>query len=266
MTTDTIDEAVIRQAWTGSRVQDISNLLHISRQRVRNIISAGRPPGPVHPDDWISPVLMSTIDEAVNHVCDALDGGRVLTLPALRDLMSTPQTVGTMAAVVEHGEVTGLLGVADPPPKIQYTDDDISGALQAAAATITGPLTGPQYDSLLKDGAISGPSRVLIIQRKGSWSAACTAAGIEHHSARREYHGHDRPTMWASLHTYAEHAILSNHAVTFAGYSQWAAERQGHMSGSSIKARMFNDISWNDIKDTLIIDTYRKMRDYWVAP
>ena len=47
------------------------------------------------------------------------------------------------------------------------------------AATLCFPVTGNEYDSLLRQGLVKGPSRMRVIQVFGSWKVACNEAGVE---------------------------------------------------------------------------------------
>jgi hypothetical protein len=47
------------------------------------------------------------------------------------------------------------------------------------AATYCFPVTGAEYDALLRGGFIKGPSRMRIVQVFGTWKNACDEAGVE---------------------------------------------------------------------------------------
>jgi hypothetical protein len=47
------------------------------------------------------------------------------------------------------------------------------------AGTYCFPVTGVEYDKLLRGGFIKGPSRMRIVQVFGTWKAACEEAGVE---------------------------------------------------------------------------------------
>lgn len=47
------------------------------------------------------------------------------------------------------------------------------------AGTYCFPVTGAEYDKLLRGGFIKGPSRMRIVQVFGTWKSACDEAGVE---------------------------------------------------------------------------------------
>jgi hypothetical protein len=199
-------------------------------------------------------------------VCNALDRGEVFSAVDIRD--GFPGTSAKFInSAIEQAELVPLLGVPDPPDKAEYSVEDMHTALRAAADLIPDDtnLTGPAYDRLLKDGSITGPSRVLIIQRIGSWAEACSGAGVPFRAARREYGGFTPEDVWFWLDAYGIDMVHANAPITFASYSAWAKDRQkdGAPSGSLIKARMLTGTSWNQMRDQLILRTYHSMPEYW---
>jgi D-serine deaminase-like pyridoxal phosphate-dependent protein len=63
--------------------------------------------------------------------------------------------------------------VADP----RYSDDDLLGALRAAAAAEGQPLSVTAYAR--HQQAHGGPASARVIQRLGSWNEALVAAGLQ---------------------------------------------------------------------------------------
>ena len=256
-------EKILDGLRAGMPLHALSREQNLSREVIRQIGEQNRV-APLDSDDYIAPTHVLFIRQVSTVVCRALDQGAVFTTLGLRkrfDDMS-PKYVNS---AIQEAELIPLLGVADPPEKIEYTIEDMHAALRAAAAqnppgTL---LTGPSYDRALKDGVITGPSRVLIIQRIGSWSAACEGAGVPYRAARREYEGFDIAKVQHWLDQYGLDMVKANKPITFASYSTWAKGRAGAPSGSLIKARMLVDTTWNTLRDDLILRTYRSMPWYW---
>ena len=255
-------EKILAGLRAGMRLSDLSRQHRLSREVIRQI--GERNGVPVHSDDYLAPTHVRFIREVSTTVCHALDDNTVFTTLGLRkhfDHMS-PKFVNS---AIERAELIPLLGVANPPEKIEFTISDMHAALRAAADLNPGAeLTGPIYDRALKSGDITGPSRVLIIQRIGSWAAACEGAGVPFRGARRTYEGFDASKVQRWLDVYGIDMVAANTPITFASYSAWAKDHTGAPSGSLIKARMLTDTTWNQIRDALILRTYHSMPSYWV--
>jgi hypothetical protein len=250
----------------GLSLREISRKTGFAREKVRQI---GMEQGVATtvPSDWLAPVLINFAVDVSEEICSNLDEGRVLTAPELRERFSGV-TVKYLRAAVERADCVGLLGVASPPDKVAFSNEAIVQALRDAWAAVgdeTVEMTGPTYDRLLDAKTIEGPSRVLIIQRFGSWAAACEDAGIPFRAARRTYDGFGDEDLLSWVDAYAHDAIMANTPVTFAGYSKWAKDSPHDApSGSLIKARFFGHKPWNDIRDKAILHVYEESKDYFV--
>ena len=266
MTMPAIDtDKIVQELKDGLSLRDISRAHSLSREKIRQIgEQSGQNPTVIK--DYVAPAHVRLIRQVSSCVCDALERGEVFSAVEIRDGFPGTSTKFINSAI-EQAELVSLLGVPDPPDKVEYTVDDMHTALRAAADLIPAgvELTGPAYDRLLKDGSITGPSRVLIIQRIGSWSAACEGANVLFRAARREYGGFTPDDVWIWLDAYGLDMVHANTSITFASYSAWAKDRQqdGAPSGSLIKARMLTDTSWNQMRDQLILRTYHAMPEYW---
>lgn len=250
----------------GLSLREISRKTGFSREKVRQIGLEYGTASKV-PNDWLAPAMITFVVDVSEEICANLDEGRVLTAPELREKFPGA-TVKYLRSAVEKADAVGLLGVASPPDKVAFSNEDIVQALRDAWAALGDEaveMTGPTYDRLLTAGTIDGPSRVLIIQRFGSWAAACEDAGIPFRAARRTYDGFHDDDLLSWVDAYAHEAIMANTPVTFAGYSKWAKDSPHDApSGSLIKARFFGHKPWNDIRDAAILHVYEESRDYWV--
>ncbi len=106
-----------------------------------------------------------------------------------------------------------------------FSDEDILAALRAAALEIGEPLSHGRYESLGR-----GPSSARIIQRFGSWSAACAAAGVVSGSASRTYTQRwDRTAVISAVREY-----LITGSGTYADYQDWARS-EDRPSGATVR-------------------------------
>lgn len=67
----------------------------------------------------------------------------------------------------------------------RYTDGEVARALRTAARIAGEPLSVGKYDKIRS--TFEGPSAIRLIQRFGSWNAACEAAGVKAGEAKRSY-------------------------------------------------------------------------------
>jgi hypothetical protein len=266
-TVNTIDyKAVAAGVCEGERLADLSAKYNLSREKIRQI---GEDGGciPTYVSDYLAPAHIKLVREISTTVCRGLDRDAVFTTIGLRERFNDipPRFVDS---AIKQAELTPLLGYPDPPDKAEFTVEDMDVALRTAAGLLPEGdyLTGPLYDKMLKDGKFSGPSRVLIIQRTGSWGAACERAGIPYRVARRHYSGTTSEQFWHWLDVYAMDMVRENAAMTFDDYGRWAKGRkaEGVPSGSLVKAKMLVDTTWNRVRDQLILRTYNRMPQYWV--
>ncbi|MEO9222092.1 MAG: hypothetical protein ABI251_10025 [Mycobacteriaceae bacterium] len=123
--------------------------------------------------------------------------------------------------------------IAGPPTSRQggrrdYSDADVVAALRSAASQSGDPMSVAQYDA----GAFE-PSSSRIIQRFGSWSAACAAAGLRTRAATRRY----RPRWDVEAVTQAVSQYLASPGASgsYAGYASWAKNADGVPSAQTVR-------------------------------
>jgi hypothetical protein len=125
------------------------------------------------------------------------------------------------------GEQTGP-AVPRPGRRSEFTDAHIAAVLRAAAARSGDPLSVAQYDAGRHE-----PSSARIIQRFGSWSAACAAAGLSARSASRTYtRTFDAVTVAAAV---ARHLAEPGCTGSYAGYAEWAKRTAGAPSAQTVR-------------------------------
>jgi hypothetical protein len=112
-----------------------------------------------------------------------------------------------------------------------YSDEDILGALRAAAGLCGEPLSHGRYETVARE--VGGPSVARIIQRYGSWRAACSAADVASGVRAREYqHAWDAASVTAAV---ADYLAAQGSPGTFAGYVAWARAGEGRPSGATVR-------------------------------
>lgn len=106
-----------------------------------------------------------------------------------------------------------------------FSDEDILEALRHAARQLGEPLSHNKYDTVP-----GGPSSARIIQRFGSWRAACGAAGVESGSPSRTYRQRwDRAAVAAAVRDFLQ---LGS---TYSQYEAWARENPDRPSGATVR-------------------------------
>jgi hypothetical protein len=125
-----------------------------------------------------------------------------------------------------------------------WSNEDVLGAIQNAAL-YEFPLTIRTYAELLDVGQIQGPSVPRICQRFGTWSAACDAAGVVAHPARRANY----QSKWTDDDLLSVvRRYVGDHAWsgTFASFDQWRKVNVPEGPSSSTLRTRFG--TWTEIK------------------
>lgn len=125
-----------------------------------------------------------------------------------------------------------------------FTDDHITAVLREAAARAGDPLSVAQYDAGRHE-----PSSARIIQRFGSWSSACAAAGLSTRSASRTYtRAFDETTVAAAVARYLAEPGCTG---SYAGYAAWAQRIEGAPSAQTVRNTLG---SWAQAKAAAVPD------------
>lgn len=247
----------------GERLQVVARDTGLSREKVRWL---GEKHGftPQHAEDERTADHVELVRRISARVCEQIESGdSPLTLTDIYDEFSQYARSAVHSAI-NDGELFPLLAANEVPDKVEWSEEDILAALRHAESQLEKGerLTGEVYDGMVKEQWVVGPSRSLIIQRFGSWSTACSKAGVAHDKRIRR--GTTAEDFWPWLHRYAEDQMLVNHSLSFGEYSKWAKSQYGAPSGSLLKARMFLQVPWYTVRNQLIHDLLEDHPDRWV--
>jgi len=112
------------------------------------------------------------------------------------------------------------------------------------AATYEWPLTRPGYDELLRVGEVEGLSAVRIDQLFGSWTAACTEAGVESIVLNREYQSRWTDTDLLTFVT--DYLRQPSSTGTYADFGSWLSGVPDAPSSQTIRNRLNG--TWTEVK------------------
>lgn len=127
-----------------------------------------------------------------------------------------------------------------------WSDTDIAAALQLAAEPVGGPLTCAAYNRVRSD--IGGPSGVRIIQRFGTWRAACIAAGVAMGKRPRgDYHRNwtDSEVLGYVVQYFSEPAARGS----YGDYTKWASSSARAPSGPTVRNYLG---TWRTVKQAAL--------------
>lgn len=112
----------------------------------------------------------------------------------------------------------------------RYADQDVLHALRAAAGEMGEPLSADRYDVF--QSAHGGPTSARVIQRHGTWNAACSAAGLKVNPGRA---GYRRRWSRADLAAYVAAYLREEGSGSYSGYADWARATAGAPSAQTVR-------------------------------
>ena len=121
----------------------------------------------------------------------------------------------------------------------EYSDDQITADLAAAAADLGEPLTASSYDTWQRAHDAASPA--LLIRRFGSWNQACARAGVATNKTRSTSRRWSYDDVVAIVAAYLR---APGSTGSFADYSAWAKEQDGAPSGATLRQRF----PWAEVK------------------
>ena len=117
-----------------------------------------------------------------------------------------------------------------PDRQNRYSEQDILQALRAAAEELGEPLSADRYDA--RQALQGGPTSVRIIQRFGTWNAACESAGLRVNPSRA---GYTRRWSREDVATHVATYLHERGSGSYAGYAAWAKETEGAPSAQTVR-------------------------------
>lgn len=232
----------------GTTTLDSIGIEHgLTRERVRQIIrdsgvdidavSASRKKDALDQRVKLVAGLVSS-DESINTIGQLSKLSRI-SIPYFKD---HKDSFGD--ALVEVGRRRKEKAMALPRPQERaYTDEDIYAAMRYVHKVNGGkPVTTQMYRESRRT---IDPSTSLVQLRMGGVINACEAAKVPHLDRRPKSNGYTEKDVVVALKQCAEDLqVESVRLLSFAGYSDWAAEGNGP-SGSRVRQIFGN---WNNAK------------------
>ena len=183
------DVQIIEYRKEGLTLEEIGNLMGVSRERIRQIIKS-----------WGVELDLEKIKkERENAILSRFNQENTDIHNSISENWNDCKLKNIKTLALEHGISESRL--AKCLSRIQYvylkanqeytitkawTDSQCIESL-VNAATFAFPLTVLRYRQLLEARTIEGPTVAIYVQRFGSWVNACTQAGVEYGEAQREY-------------------------------------------------------------------------------
>ncbi len=217
---------------TGETLESIAVDFGLTRERVRQIV---RDHGQVSAADARAARQSQVVEkrDALRVRAAAVVRQRPGLSPGqLADLLGVTKAELSVALDRE----TRVLLVREKHGNPRWSDEDILECLRQAAALHPGkPLTGHRYGTVKK--AVGGPTPVRILQRFGTWLAACEAAGVRAGTAPRR--GYTRAWSESELLGWvADYLAQPGMRGTYAGYDAWARRTAGAPSAQTVRNRL----------------------------
>lgn len=124
----------------------------------------------------------------------------------------------------------------------RYTDREIARALRTAVRIVGEPLSVGKYDKVR--ATFEGPSAIRLIQRFGTWNAACEAAGVKAGESKRSYSKKwERDQIVDLVRKY----LAQSRRVSFADFSIWLKQIKGAPSAATCRNV---GISWSSLLES----------------
>lgn len=115
----------------------------------------------------------------------------------------------------------------------EFSEEQLTAAIAAAAAELGEPLTVGAYDAWQRPRA-EAASPALLIRRFGSWTKACAGAGVATNTTRSTSRRWNDDEIVAIV---ADYLRAPGSTGSFADYSAWAKEHEGAPSGATLRQR-----------------------------
>lgn len=215
----------------GHSLQGIADAFSLTRERVRQIIRDAN--GPSREEALAARRAArerraAELREQAMGICRATPG---------ISAEEVARQIGVTSAAVRRalGEDARLLLVAKHDAVALFSDEAILEHIRRAAQLAGQPLTVRKYEIAREQ--FDGASAPLVLQRFGSWRAACAQAGVAHGQPVRPNYAR-RWTREQLVASVAEYLLADGARGSFAHYEVWARQRSGTPSGQTIRAQL----------------------------
>jgi len=267
---DVRDTAALALAISGETLEAIGNRLGLSRERVRQILSARwrvskrelaarRTSGFAAATStmfdaaaaWVKAHPGCTLDE----IASAIGFSRAVVsewIPVeLRHLiLDAYQTRNTWSrSTWSRGETLKALRDA-------FELRNPMRAMMAHSDPI--PLSGSYYEGLRKNGQIHGPSEARILQVFGSWTEACDEAGVPVLAAARVEYGRRWSDEELVGHVAAFLSVTESAAID--SFDLWCKEDEERPSSGTVRKQL--RLSWADAKEAALLSLRSQWTDH----
>jgi hypothetical protein len=248
------DAHIIQLALNGETLQSIANEVGLTRERVRQILRAR---GSLNTRRIRRQLSDLSADKEIDSSSKISTWVRTHPGCTVEEISQAFQTARHDVLRLTPSSVRHL--IFEWPTKsseIQksnqsWSDEDICNSLREASDLLV-RVSRVGYDKLRHQGKVDGPSGARIVQRFGSWSTACTLAGISYgQTSRDQYFKH-----WsiAELIDALTRFLRDSETGTVREYESWRSEEVGFPSTSTI-CNEFG--SWNQARQVALTELRR---------
>jgi DNA-binding CsgD family transcriptional regulator len=227
------DQEMISLRRAGSTLDEIGQRFDITRERVRQILKKHNVPDPAEArratrlvQEQEARALGQKIERWVREHpgCTVPELSFALTLDEKSIDACIPRTCAHLIVLPEMRNKKNMV------PR-RWTRAEVLDAIRTAAATET-PLSYVRYDEIRVSESINGPSAVRILQIFGTWSKACTEAGVQH--GRRIRTSYQRRWTAEEMVEYLANFLRHSTTGSLDAYDKWAKEHDAP-SGQTLR-------------------------------
>lgn len=215
----------------GASLQVIADAFQLTRERVRQIIREADGPSredAINARRASSALARAELRSRALQLCRADPGYTMDSLAAALGVR-----ISTLRAAL--GDDARRYLVATHRSQTLFTDEVLLEQLRQADAMVTGPLTVRRYNGVRAH--VGGASAPLLLQRFGSWRAACAAAGVQHGRPARDNYAR-RWTTEELVSAVAQYLSTDGVRGSFADYERWARSVPSAPSGQTIRTQL----------------------------
>lgn len=236
---DRLDE-MVELRLKGYTLDKIADVVGVTRERVRQILKAAGGPTASDAREVLRLRAAEEDESRKTGIRDLLNHRGAMTISEVANTLGIPDAeVGRLWP----NDLRNLRVHRGNEGAVTWSDEQVLHAIQTAG-TFEYPLRTATYDELVRLGEVDGPTSMRIGQRYGSWSQACTQAGVEAAPARRN----DYQSRWTDddlLGVVADYLDLPGSEGTFAGFDAWRREQGGGPSSQTVRNRLG---PWSQVK------------------